>query len=147
LQPGDSWTITYDVKLSPEACSAASTLTTLPPVITAEETKLKVMAAGSEPANMLQMIDALSRNKTKLEAKLESIKKQRDIFDKANATLESGTQSIAGTNYTRNNYTNISTGETLNEELNATTGFLVLSEYTRPDKYDLLVTTYGIGLL
>ena len=143
LQPGDSWTITYNVKLSPEACSAASTLTTLPPVITAEETKLKVMAAGSEPVNMLQMIDSLSRNKTKLEAKLESIKKQRDIFDKANATLESGTQSIAGMNYTLNNYTNISTGETLNEELNATTGFLVLSEYTRPDKYDLLVTTYG----
>ena len=143
LQPGNSWTITYNVKLSPDACSAASSSTVSPPVITAGETKLNVMAAGSDPANILQMIDALSRNKTKLEAKLESIKKQRDTFDKANATLESGTKSIAGTNYTLNNYTNISTGETLNEELNATTGFLVLSEYTRPAKYDLLITTYG----
>jgi hypothetical protein len=142
LQPGDSWTITYNVKLSPEACSAASTLTTLPPIVAADETKLKVMAAGSNPANMLQIIDALSRNKTKLEAKLQSIKKHRDTFDKANATLESGTNSIAGTNYTLINYTNISTGETLNEQLNAT-GFLVLSEYTRPVKYDLLTTTYG----
>ena len=142
LQPGNSWTITYNVKLSPEACNAASTSTTLPPIIAADETKLKVMAAGSDPANMLQIIDALSRNKTKLEAKLESIKKQRDTFDKAGAALESGIKSIAGTNYTLNNYTNISTGETLNEQLNAT-GFLVLSEYTRPAKYDLLTTTYG----
>jgi uncharacterized repeat protein (TIGR01451 family) len=143
LQPGNSWTITYNVKLSPDACSAASNSTVSSPVITVGETELSVMAAGSDPDNILQMIDALSRNKTKLEAKLESIKKQRDIFDKANATLESGTNSIAGTNYTLNNYTNISTGETLDEELNATTGLLVLSEYTRPAKYDLLVTTYG----
>jgi uncharacterized repeat protein (TIGR01451 family) len=142
LQPGNSWTITYNVKLSPEACSAASTLTTLPPIVAPDETKLKVMASGSDPGNIVQIIDALSRNKTKLEAKLESIKKHRDTFDKANATLESDTQSIAGTNYTRNNYTNISTGETLNEQLNYT-GFLVLSEYTRPVKYDLLTTTYG----
>ncbi|MCX6679059.1 MAG: hypothetical protein NTX42_01650 [Methanothrix sp.] len=142
LQPGDSWTITYNVKLSPEACSAASSSTVLPPVIIAGETKLNVMAAGSEPANIVQIIDALSRNKTKLEAKLESIKKHRDTFDKANATLESGRQSIAGANYTRSNYTNISTGETLNEQLNDT-GFLVLSEYTRPAKYDILTTTYG----
>ncbi len=142
LQPGDSWTITYNVKLSPEACNAASSSTVSPPVITAGETKLNVMAAGSEPVNMLQMIDALSRNKTKLEAKLQSIKKHRDTFDKAKATVGSGTKSIAGTNYTLINYTNISTGETLNEQLNAT-GFLVLSEYTRPVKYDLLTTTYG----
>jgi hypothetical protein len=142
LEPGNSWAITYKVKLSPEACSAASSITTLPPIITAGDTKLNVMAAASDPANILQLIDALSRNKTKLEAKLESIKKQRHTFDKAGATLESGTKSIAGTNYTLNNYTNISTGETLKEQLNAT-GFLVLSEYTRPAKYDLLTTTYG----
>ena len=115
----------------------------MPPIITAGDTKLNVMAAASDPANILQLIDALSRNKTKLEAKLESIKKQRHTFDKAGATLESGTKSIAGTNYTLNNYTNISTGETLKEQLNAT-GFLVLSEYTRPAKYDLLTTTYGM---
>ena len=142
LQPGNSWTITYNAKLSPEACDAASS-TTLPPVITVGDTKLSVMAAGSDPANLLQMIDSLYRNKTKLEVKLESIKKERGTFDKTNATLESGTKSIAGTNYTLNNFTNISTGETLNEQLNAT-GFLVSSEYTRPAKYDLLTTTYGI---
>ncbi|MFA6372789.1 MAG: hypothetical protein WCW68_09195, partial [Methanothrix sp.] len=142
LQPGDSWTITYNVKLSPDACSAASSSTTLPPVINAVETKLNVMAAGSDPVNIQQIIEALSRNKTKLEAKLQSIKKELGTFDKANATMESGTKSIAGTNYTRSNYTNISTGDTLNELLNAT-GFLVSSEYTRPAKYDLLTTTYG----
>ncbi len=140
LQPGDSWTITYNVKLSPDACSVASTLTTSPPNINAGETKLRVMA-GSSPDNLLQMIEALSRNKTKLEAKLRSIKKQRDIFDIANSTLESGIKRIAGTNFALNNYTNISTGETLNEQLNAS-GFLVLSEYTRPEKYDILFTSY-----
>ena len=114
----------------------------MPPVIIAGETKLNVMAAGSNPANIVQIIDALSRNKTKLEAKLNSIKKLRDTFDKAGASVKSGTRSIAGTNYTLNNYTNISTGETLKEELNAT-GFLVLSEYIRPVKYDLLTTVYG----
>jgi len=143
LQPGQSWTITYNVKLRPDACNAASSITTSPPIITAGETKLNVMAAESDPANILQMIDALSRNKTKLEAKLESIKKHRDAFDKAGATLQSGTKSIAGTNYTQSNYTNISTGETLNEQLNATE-FLLLSEYTRLAKYDLLTTTYGM---
>jgi len=101
------------------------------------------MATESDPANIQQIIDALSRNKTKLEAKLKSIKKQRDAFYKAGAALETGTKSIAGTNYTLNNYTNISIGESLNEQLNAT-GFRVLSEYTRPAKYDLLITTYGM---
>ncbi len=143
LEPGRSWTITYNVKLRPEACNKASSITTLPPIITDGETILSVMAAESDPANILQMIDALSRNKTKLEAKLESIKNQRDTFYKAGATLKSGTKTIAETNYTLNNYTNISTGETLQEQLNAT-GFLVFSEYSRPAKYDLLATTYGM---
>ncbi|MGB5099307.1 MAG: SdrD B-like domain-containing protein [Methanothrix sp.] len=143
LQPGDSWTITYNVKLRPDACKAASSITILPPITATGDTSLNVMAAGSDPADILQIIDALSRNKTKLEAKLKSIKKQRDAFDKANATLESGIKSISGTNYTLSNYTNFSTGETLDEVLNATTVFLVLSEYTRPAKYDILVTTYG----
>ncbi|MCK9567114.1 MAG: SpaA isopeptide-forming pilin-related protein, partial [Methanothrix sp.] len=143
LQPGDSWTITYNVKLRPDACKAASSITILPPITTTGDTSLNVMAAGSDPADILQIIDALSRNKTKLEAKLKSIKKHRDAFDKANATLESGIKSISGTNYTLSNYTNFSTGESLDEVLNATTGFLVLSEYTRPAKYDILVTTYG----
>ncbi len=143
LQPGDFWTITYGVKLSPDACSAASTSTNLPPIVAADETKLKVMGAGYDPVNIVQLIDALYRNKTKLQAKLKSIKKHRDIFDKANATPESYIKSIDGANYTFNNYTNISTGETLNEQLNAT-GFLVLSEYNRPNKYDILVTTYGM---
>ena len=133
LQPGNSWTITYNVKLSPEACTAASSSTVSPPVTSAGETELNVMAAGSESSRILQIIDSLSRNKTKLEAKLESIKKQQGTFDKGNASMESSTTSIAGTNYTLNNYTNISTGETLNEQLNAT-GFLVLSEYTRSDQ-------------
>jgi hypothetical protein len=143
LEPGRFWTITYNVKLRPEACNKASSITTLPPIITDGETILSVMAAESDPPNILQMIDALSRNKTKLEAKLESIKKQRDTFYKAGAALKSGTKSIAETNYTLNNYTNISTGETLQEQFNAT-GFLVFSEYSRPAKYDLLATTYGM---
>jgi uncharacterized repeat protein (TIGR01451 family) len=143
LQPGNSWTITYNVKLGPEACTTVPRSTVSPPATSDEETELNVMAAGSESTRILQIIDSLSRNKTKLEAKLESIKKQQGTFDKGNASIESITTSIAGTNYTRNNYTNISTGETLNEQLDAT-GFLVLSEYTRSFKYDILTTTYGI---
>ena len=54
LEPGNSWAITYKVKLSPEACSGASSITTLPPIITAGDTKLNVMAAASDPANILQ---------------------------------------------------------------------------------------------
>jgi len=141
LEPGDSWTIVYNVKLSTDACNAVSTSTTLPTIASADETKLKVMDAGSSPADLLQIIDALSRNKTKLEAKLESIKKKRDKFNKADVALESGIRSIAGTNYTLINCTNISTGETLNEQLNST-GFPILSEYTRPAKFDQLTTTY-----
>jgi len=141
LEPGDSWIITFKVKLSSDACSSVSTSTTLPAIASADETKLKVMDAGSSPADLLQIIDALSRNKTKLEAKLDSIKKKRDKFYKADVALESGIRSIAGTNYTLINCTNISTGETLNEQLNAT-GFQILSEYTRPAKFDQLTTTY-----
>ncbi|MDD4448399.1 MAG: SdrD B-like domain-containing protein, partial [Methanothrix sp.] len=144
LQPGDSWTLTYNVKLSPDACSAVSKITTLPPILAPDETRLGTMAARSDPSNIMQLIDALSRNKTKLEAKLKSIKKQRDFFDKANATSYSDIKSIAGANYTLKNFTNISNGETLSEVLNKTTGFVVLSEFNRPDKYDLLVTTYGM---
>jgi len=143
LKPGDSWTIVYNVKLSPDACSAVSTSTTMPTIASADETKLKVMNAGSSPADLLQIIDALARNKTKLQAKLESIQKKRDKFDKVDVALESGIRSIAGTNYTLINCTNISTGETLNEQLNAT-GFLILSEYTRPAKFDQLTTAYGM---
>jgi hypothetical protein len=141
LPPGDSWTVVYNVKLSPNACSAASTPISLPTIASADETKLKVMGTVSSPADLLPIIDALSRNKTKLEAKLESIKKKRDTFNKTSAVLESKMRSIAATNYTLINYTNISTGETLNEQLNAT-GFLILSEYTRPAKFDQLTTTY-----
>jgi len=144
LQPGESWTLTYNVKLSPDACSAVSKITTLPPILASDETRLGTMAARSDPPNIMQLIDALSRNKTKLEAKLKSIKKQRDFFDKANATFYSDIKSIAGANYTLNNFTNISNGEKLSEVLNKTTGFMVLSEFNRPDKYDLLLTTYGM---
>jgi uncharacterized repeat protein (TIGR01451 family) len=141
LEPGDSWTIVYNVKLSPDACNSVSTITTLPDITSADETKLKVMNAGGSPADLLQIIDALSRNKTKLQAKLESIQKKRDKFDRVDVARESGIRNIGGMNYTLINCTNISTGETLNEQLNAT-GFLVLSEYTRPAKFDQLTTTY-----
>jgi uncharacterized repeat protein (TIGR01451 family) len=142
LKPGDSWTIVYNVKLSPNACSSISTSTTLHDIASADETKLKVMDTGSCHADLLKIIDSLSRNKTKLQAKLESIKKKREAFKKAGVAVESGISCIAGTNYTLTNCTNISTGETLNEQRNAT-GFLVLSEYIRPVKADQLTTIYG----
>ena len=144
LQPGNSWTITYNARLIPEVCNAASSATASPPVIIAGETKLNVMAAGSDSANILQIIDALSRNKTKMEAKLESIKKEQLTFDKPGAALQSSIKCISGTNYTLKNYTNISTGETLKEQLNAS-GFLVFSEYIRPAKRDLLAITYDMN--
>ena len=145
LQSGESWTIVYRVKLSPYACTSDFTPTSSAPMAAADETKLKVMAVESDisnPSEIVQLIDALSRNKTKLEAKLNSIKRHKDAFDKANSTLESGIKSIAAMNFTSNNYTNVSSGEWLNELLNAA-GSLVFSEYSRPDKYDFLVTEYG----
>jgi len=147
LPPGDSWTLAYKVKLSPDACPAGFTPASSAPIVAADETKLKIMAVEnglSSPSEIVQLIDALSRNKTKLEAKLKSIKGHRDAFDKANSTLESGIKSIAAMNFTGNNYTNISGKDRLIELLNAT-GFLVYSEYSRPDKYDLLVTEYGMN--
>ncbi|MDD4650810.1 MAG: SdrD B-like domain-containing protein, partial [Methanothrix sp.] len=147
LQPGDSWTISYKVKLSSYACTAEFSPASFAPIVASNETKLKVMAVEnglSNPSEIVQRIDALSRNKTKLEAKLKSIKGHRDAFDKANSTLESGIKSIAAMNFTSKNYTNISGGERLNELLNAT-GSLIHSEYSRPNKYDLLVTEYGLN--
>lgn len=107
---------------------------------TDKERELKVQAAERESSNLPKIIDALARNKTKLEAKLKSITAHRDAFNKTYGTIKSSTKIIG--NYTLNNYTNISTGEILTEELNAT-GFLVWSEYYRPDKRDLLRTEYG----
>ena len=144
LQPGDSWTLAYNVKLNPDACSAVSKIATLPPILAPDETKLKTMAARNGPSNIVQLIDALSRNKTKLEAKLKSIKRERDIFDKANATVHAEIKSIVAANYTLSNFTNTSNGEAISELLNKTTGFVVLSEFNRPDKHDLLVTTYDM---
>jgi uncharacterized repeat protein (TIGR01451 family) len=141
LQPGNSWTVVYNVKLSPDACSEVSTSTALPTIAISNETILKVMEARSSPSDLVQMIDALSRNKTKLETKLESIKDKRDKFDKTNVALESEMRCIASRNCTLINYTNISTGETLNEQLNAT-GTPIITEYTRPAKFDQLTTTY-----
>lgn len=104
--------------------------------------KLKILAAASDPTNLPQIIDALSRNKTKLEVKLDSIRTHRDAFNKTRATLTQSTKTIAGANFTLNNYTNVSTGERLTEQLNST-GFLVASEYARPAKGDLMRTEYG----
>ena len=144
LQPGDSWTIIYRVKLSPNACTSDFTPTSSIPMIAADETKLKVMAVEdgrSNPSVIVQLIDALSRNKTKLEAKLKSIKRNRGAFDKANSTQVSGIRSIAGINLTSNNYINVSSGYQFYELLNAN-GSLAFSEYIRPDKYDSLFTEY-----
>lgn len=107
---------------------------------TDNERELNVQASERESSDLLQIIDALTRNKTKLEAKLKSIMAHRDAFNKTFGTIKSSTKIVG--NYTQNNYTNISTGEILTEELNAT-DFLVWSEYFRPAKRDLLRTEYG----
>jgi len=106
----------------------------------ATDNELSVLAAERESSNLPEIIDSLTRNKSKLEAKLKSIMSHRDAFNKTFGTIKSSTKIIG--NYTQNNYTNISTGEILIEELNAT-GFLVWSEYYRPSKRDLLRTDYG----
>ncbi|MCX6677953.1 MAG: hypothetical protein NTU95_08435 [Methanothrix sp.] len=115
-----------------------------PPRASNEEERLSVLAAASGSDNLLQIIDALTRNKTLLEVKLDGIRKHRDAFSENRANLTSTARTIAGTNLTLNNYTNVSTGETLNEQLNAT-GFLIASEYRRPAKGDLMRTVYGAG--
>ncbi len=159
LGPQESREILLRAVVDPTVCpleGGMTVLTSLPPA----GGELSIMAAESDPEHIQEIIDALTRNKTKLEVKLESIKKHRDAFNKTRAIMISSTKVVAGANHTLNNYTDVTTGESLSEvasgeslsevasgeslseELNAT-GFLIRSEYRRPAKEDLLVTEYG----
>jgi len=139
LEPKESKVVILTAIVDPGLCPGQNIVTsdTRAPE---NEIKLNVQAAERRSSNLPQIIDSLTRNKTKLEAKLKSIMAHRDAFNKTFGTIKSSIKTID--NHTRNNYTNISTGEILIEELNAT-GFLVWSEYLRPAKRDLLRTEYG----
>lgn len=141
LEPKESKVVILTAILDPGLCPGQN-IVSLDTRATDYERELNVQAAERESSNILEIIDSLTMNKTKLEAKLKSIMAHRDAFNRTFGTIKSSIKTIG--NYTRNNYTNISTGEILTEELNAT-GFLVWSEYFRPAKRDLLRTEYGAG--
>ncbi|MCX8206489.1 MAG: hypothetical protein N3G75_01475, partial [Methanothrix sp.] len=105
------------------------------------EERLTIMAAS--PVDQ-ELIDSLYRNMTRLEAKLSYVRKYRDTFDKANATLIVSNVTMNGSVYTLMNYTNTTTGDVLTEAYNSS-GALAWSLLVRPQKYDSLRTEYISG--
>jgi len=83
-----------------------------------------------------------ARNKTKLEVKLDSIRKHRDAFNKTLAAMSSTVKIIDGAKYTLNNYTYVLTGESLSDQFNSS-DVLVATEFARPAKDDLMRTEYS----
>ncbi len=141
LGPHESGQVILKAKVDPTLCQGQS-VTTTETSSTSTADQLKVQSAAMEPANLPAIMESLTRNKTKLEVKLDSIRLHRDAFNKTHATLNSTAKTILGVNYTLNRYMNISTGESLSEQLDAI-GSLVAVEYARGDLGDLLKTVYG----
>jgi len=106
------------------------------------QNQLSVLAASNEPGNLPQIMDALARNKTKLEVKLDNIRMHRDAFNKSLAGMNSTVKIIEGAKYTLNNYTNVLTHESLSEQFNVS-GVLVATEFARPAKDDLMRTEFS----
>ena len=141
LGPHESGQVILKAQVDPTLCPGQG-VTTTEASSTSTEDQLRVLSATIEPANLPAIMESLTRNKTKLEVKLDRIRLHRDAFNKTHATLNSTAKTILGLNYTLNRYMNISIGESLTEQLNAT-GFLVAVEYARLDIGDLLKTVYG----
>jgi len=106
-----------------------------------QEERLTIMAAS--PVDQ-ELIDSLYRNMTRLEAKLNYVRKYRDTFDKANASLVISNVTLNGSVYRLMNYTNTTTGDVLTEAYNSS-GALAWSLLVRPHKYDSLRTEYVNG--
>ncbi|MCQ8902473.1 MAG: SpaA isopeptide-forming pilin-related protein [Methanothrix sp.] len=148
LEPGAYVVITLKAKVESDVCTRQSFTPSdeqngkrgLAPSDTQGE-RLTIMAAS--PVDQ-ELIDSLYRNMTRLEAKLSYVRKYRDTFDKANASLIVSNVTLNGSVYTLMNYTNISTGDVLTEAYNFS-GALAWSLLVRPQKYDSLRTEYVNG--
>ncbi len=118
LGPHESRQVILKAQVDPTICLGQG-VTTTETNSTSTTDKLKVQSATMEPANLPVIMESLTRNKTKLEVKLDRIRLHRDAFNKIHATLNSTARAILGVNNTLNRYTNISTGEILSEQLDA----------------------------
>ncbi len=142
LTPHQTAEVALTAQVDPSLCPNQNVLTSEGIIATNTGNQLGVLAVSGDPANIQQIIDALTRNKTKLEVKLDNIRMHRDAFNKTLAALNTSVKIIDGAKYTLNNYTNVTTGESLSEQFNVT-GVLVATEFSRPAKEDLLRTEYS----
>nr|WP_175265962.1 SdrD B-like domain-containing protein [Methanothrix thermoacetophila] len=148
LEAGASVVITLTATVESDVCTRQSFTPSdeqnqkrgLAPPVTGEE-RLTIMAAS--PVDQ-ELIDSLYRNMTRLEAKLNYVRKYRDTFDKVNASLVISNVTLNGSVYKLMNYTNTTTGDVLTEAYNSS-GALAWSLLVRPQKYDSLRTEYVNG--
>ncbi|WP_369425674.1 DUF7507 domain-containing protein, partial [Methanothrix sp.] len=148
LDPGASVVITLTATVESDVCERQSFTPSdeqnqkrgAAPPATGED-RLTIMAAS--PVDQ-ELVDSLYRNMTRLEAKLNYVRKYRDSFDKTNATLIVSNVTLNGSVYTLMNYTSTTTGDVLTEAYNSS-GALAWSLLVRPQKYDSLRTEYVNG--
>ena len=140
LEPQQSVQVVLKAQVDPSLCPDNNAQTS--EGVIANPNQLNVLSASSEPSNLPQIMEALGRNKTKLEVKLDSIRKHRDAFNKTLAAMSSTVKIIDGAKYTLNNYTYVLTGESLSDQFNSS-GVLVATEFARPAKDDLMRTEYS----
>ena len=140
LEPQQSVQVVLKAQVDPSLCPDNNAQTS--EGVIANPNQLSVLASSREPSNLPQIMEALGRNKTKLEVKLDSIRKHRDAFNKTLAAMSSTVKIIDGAKYTLNNYTYVLTGESLSDQFNSS-GVLVATEFARPAKDDLMRTEYS----